>query len=101
MKKRDCYFYSEYADMGAHIPCCDNHKGLGNCPCEECTDFLSKNDADKAVREYVKIRKQIEDAIAEIKSKITIGQFMYYADDSSAAYGDAVEILQRHTGVKE
>ena len=54
MKKRDCYFYSEYADMGAHIPCCGNNEGLGNCPCEECTDFLSKNDADKVVREYVK-----------------------------------------------
>ena len=45
MHKDDCYYYLEYYDMGAHIPCCRKHVGLGNCPCDNCDGYLNKTDA--------------------------------------------------------
>ena len=55
MRKRECYFYSEFCDMGALIPCCDLCGDLGVCPCveEECDKFLDKADAHKIVMKYI------------------------------------------------
>lgn len=55
MKKTNCYFYFEFHDMGAHIPCCTFEEyPLGKCPCDECTNYLPKKEASKIVREYLK-----------------------------------------------
>lgn len=51
--KEDCYFYYNVKDMGANISCCNLHKGLGNCPCENCDKFLSKSDAFKVILDCV------------------------------------------------
>lgn len=51
--KEDCYFYYNVEDMGANISCCNLHKGLGNCPCENCAKFLSKSNAFKIILNYV------------------------------------------------
>lgn len=40
--KKDCYFYDEEPDMGAHIPICNYHGKLGYCPCERCEKFTPK-----------------------------------------------------------
>jgi len=54
MKKEKCYFYSEFHDMGASIPCCSLHDGLGVCPCEDCDKFLSRADAFDIVLNHIK-----------------------------------------------
>jgi len=54
MKAEKCYFYSEYHDMGASIPCCSLHDGLGVCPCEDCDKFLSRADAFDIVLKHIK-----------------------------------------------
>ena len=42
-RRVDCYYYSEEAMMGAHVPCCGKHPGLGNCPCSnDCEFYLSR-----------------------------------------------------------
>lgn len=54
--KRDCYYYEEAQDMGAHIPtcCCEiNKQGLGWCKCEKCHWYISKTEADKVVRNHI------------------------------------------------
>lgn len=43
--KEDCYYHSEFHDMGATIHCCSLNKGIGNCPCENCLQYLSKEAA--------------------------------------------------------
>ena len=49
--KEDCFYYREEKQMGATIPCCSKHSGLGNCPCENCDKYLSKADAYRIVEE--------------------------------------------------
>ena len=51
--REDCYFYHAEPSMGGCISCCSLHKGLGNCPCENCAKFLSKSDAFKIILNYV------------------------------------------------
>ena len=54
--RRDCYYYEEAQDMGAHIPtcCCEiNYQGLGWCKCKNCHWYISKTEAAKVVRNYV------------------------------------------------
>jgi len=53
MKKEKCYFYSEFHDMGASIPCCNLHDGLGVCPCEDCDKFLSRADAFDIILNHI------------------------------------------------
>lgn len=47
--KEDCYYYSEIADMGAHIPHCDKEMKLDNFNCIGCKKFRSKNDVAPVV----------------------------------------------------
>lgn len=42
--KEDCYYYSEIADMGAHIPHCGKEMKLDNFNCLNCNSFHSKYD---------------------------------------------------------
>lgn len=49
--KENCYFYGETHDMGATIRYCTRKEiKWGDCPCENCHNFLSKSEADKIVR---------------------------------------------------
>lgn len=49
--KEDCYFYGETRDMGAIIRFCTREKiEWGNCPCEKCDQFLSKEEVDRVAR---------------------------------------------------
>lgn len=61
MLKRDCCFYHEEPDMGAHIPTCKCYAILGYCPCDKCEKYLSKFEADKAVRKYVALERELGD----------------------------------------
>lgn len=84
MKKTDCYFYFEHCDMGANISCCSNHFfNLGYCPCEECNNYLSKANADKAIKRNRKDRNTIpmsviDDIKAEIEEHIKYNKKMNY-----------------------
>ena len=40
--------------MGASIPCCGLNEGLGNCPCEDCDKFLSRDNAFDIVLNHIK-----------------------------------------------
>lgn len=54
--KRDCFYYDEAQEMGAHIPtcCCEiNTQGLGWCKCENCHWYISKTEAAKVVRNHM------------------------------------------------
>jgi hypothetical protein len=62
MVKRDCYYFSEVQDMNAYIPCCALQSLLGRCPCYteksyDCTQYISRTDVDKLVKEHLKNRK--------------------------------------------
>ena len=52
--REDCYFYHSEPSMGGHISCCKLHRGLGNCPCENCDKYLSKSYAFNIVIEHMK-----------------------------------------------
>lgn len=55
MKNTDCYFYFEQADMGAHIPCCFYKEyGLGECPCDDCTNYMPQSKVSEIVRAFIK-----------------------------------------------
>ena len=36
--------------MGATIPCCTKHFGLGCCPCKNCNKYISKEEAYRIVQ---------------------------------------------------
>lgn len=48
--KEDCYYYSEIADMGAHIPHCGKEMKLDNFNCSNCENYCNKVDFIPAVR---------------------------------------------------
>lgn len=59
--RRDCHWYHCEHDMGASINCCTLREKLDDCPCtDDCKDYLSNAEADKAVMEYFKRKKQEE-----------------------------------------
>lgn len=54
-KRKDCHFYHEEPDMGAHIPCCIRTKKLGVCPCSpECKDYISEREINQVISDYIK-----------------------------------------------
>ena len=63
MKKENCFYYFEEHDMGAHIPCCKINQGLGNCPCENCDSYLSRNNAYKLMEEQQEEIKRLKEIV--------------------------------------
>lgn len=54
MYRNDCYWYSEWHDMGATVPQCGKAP-MGVCPCiDGCMEFISRDDVRKMVAEYQK-----------------------------------------------
>ena len=46
---QDCYWYSEWKDMGSTIPQCAKAP-MGSCPCiEGCACYISRDDVRKLV----------------------------------------------------
>ncbi len=55
--QRDCYYFSEEQDMGAHIPCCDRISGIEgyepkNCN-KDCPYYISRSKARELIDKYV------------------------------------------------
>lgn len=55
--QRDCYYFSEEQDMGAHIPCCDRISGIEgyepkNCN-KDCPYYISRSKARDLIDKYV------------------------------------------------
>lgn len=44
--KRDCYWYDEVQEMGAHIPICGKRDSV---ECRNCKYYLSKSEANKII----------------------------------------------------
>lgn len=42
--RKDCSFYLEVQDMGAHVPSCTLYEGICNCRCENCTRYAPKTE---------------------------------------------------------
>lgn len=57
---KECYFYSEVQDMGAHIPTCRKQDHLGVCPCDNCKSFLPMSKVDKIIKSYLDLDKKEE-----------------------------------------
>lgn len=53
MEKRDCYFYSESHQMSASIPNCSYYKKLGYCPCDNCSKYIKKGEAEEIIKNHV------------------------------------------------
>ena len=70
MLKENCHFYTEYPDMGGHIPCCAKYSVLGKCPCDNCNDFLEGSDAEKIIEAYLKKDLIPISVIEQIKAEI-------------------------------
>lgn len=51
--RKDCYFYYEEPDMGAHIPTCNYYEKLGYCPCDGCKKFYKKSDVFSLIKKAV------------------------------------------------
>lgn len=56
--QRDCYYFSEEQDMGAHIPSCDRIPGIEgyepkNCN-KDCPHYISRSKARELIDRYVK-----------------------------------------------
>lgn len=49
--KTDCYWYSEWQDMGATVQQCGK-RSMGTCPCDECTMYISKDFVRKLVDDF-------------------------------------------------
>lgn len=49
--RHDCYWYTEWHDMGATIPQC-SIAPMGSCPCRGCDGFLNKDEAHDVVMKY-------------------------------------------------
>lgn len=59
--QRDCYYFSEEQDMGAHIPCCDRIPGIEgyepkNCN-KDCPYYISRSKARELIDGYVEEKK--------------------------------------------
>ena len=52
-KNTNCYNYIEVQDMGAHIPTCRLERKLGKCPCFGCKKFVSKEEINKLISDYL------------------------------------------------
>lgn len=52
----DCYFYTEWHDMGATVPQC-TLAPMGACPCQRCKNFLDKDEAHGVVMKYYHEKK--------------------------------------------
>ena len=55
--QRDCYYFSEEQDMGAHIPCCDRIPGFDgyepkNCN-KDCPYYISRSKARELIDKYI------------------------------------------------
>ena len=48
-RKRDCYWYDEVQEMGAHIPICGKKEAV---KCKKCKYYLSKSEANKIINKY-------------------------------------------------
>lgn len=48
-RKRDCYWYDEVQEMGAHIPICGKRDAV---KCKNCKCYLSKSEADKIINKF-------------------------------------------------
>lgn len=95
MKRTDCFYYFEYQDMGAHIPCCNNHYGIGKCPCENCNDYISKTDAIKIVREHQRNNKKVGSANSDIekfKDMLERAGILYVNEKDGNYYADDKEV---------
>lgn len=60
MVKRDCIFYEDYQDMGAHVDFC-NEKGsswedIQGCHCDDCQHYCSTDWLRQITREIIKER---------------------------------------------
>ena len=44
----DCYYYYDDHD----IPCCKLEKEYGKVPCENCSNYVTKKEADKIIWEF-------------------------------------------------
>lgn len=54
---RDCYYFSEEADMGAHIPCCDALEKFGYEPkgCNsKCKHYISNKEVRRIIDEKIR-----------------------------------------------
>lgn len=49
--RSDCYFHSEWHDMGATIQQCTLAQ-MGACPCKGCEKFLDRDEARGVVMKY-------------------------------------------------
>lgn len=58
-KKRDCYYYEEVQDMGAHIPTC-KLLDFGVTRCPGCKKYISRDDVDKRVMSIIEKRDNEE-----------------------------------------
>lgn len=56
-RRRDCYWYGEWQDMGATVPQCSLAK-MGECPCKGCENFLDKDEAHGVVMRYFVDKKK-------------------------------------------
>lgn len=62
MIKRDCYFHSEWHDMGAIIENCKYSKdleddkawSLKDADCDNCPYYITKTKTDEIIRDYIK-----------------------------------------------
>jgi len=70
MKRENCYYYIEYPDMGGHISCCAKYTVLGECPCDNCNDFLEDSGAEKIIEAYLKKDLIPISVIKQIKAEI-------------------------------
>lgn len=48
-RKRDCYWYDEAQDMGAHIPICGKREAV---ECKGCKYYLTKSEANKIINKF-------------------------------------------------
>ena len=42
--RKDCSYYLEVQEMGAHVPSCRLYEGICNCRCENCTRYASNTE---------------------------------------------------------
>lgn len=48
--KRDCYWYDEAQEMGAHIPICGKKDSV---ECRNCKYYLTKSEANKIINNFL------------------------------------------------
>lgn len=60
MCKRECYYYTEIQDMGAHIPTCTRQDNLGVCPCNNCKNYILTAEVNKIINAYACMKEDGE-----------------------------------------